>query len=261
MEQASSCFAPIPWACFAAPIMRVFFLFLHKIMVKTSDSSNKNKTTPSPHPHPSTEDSNSSASSLNRKRNGTRSNKKSKQPEVDRALVEFLFSPFRKLGLAFYADHTSNRSLLGQPNSKQRKSIENRLAYIKKLQQTDWEEFLELCETLGINGIQPPDFSEDSKESDSPSPAPIKLNKQSKKPSTIQRLRKPSPSPLSPTAMARNIHETFVQELEFNLDFDLPKCNPKGIFVLHAKDVKVLVGAVEELKDKVTIFKPLFDPR
>ena len=61
--------------------------------------------------------------------------------------------------------------------------------------------------------------------------------------------------------IARNIHETLVQELKFSLNFDLPELNLKGIFVLHAKDVKVKVGDLVELKDKVTIVKPLFDPR
>jgi hypothetical protein len=235
-----------------------------------NDSSNKNKVTPPPRRRTSTEDSTASASnSASRKRKVT--TKKGKEPEVDRALVEFLRSPFRKLGLAFYASHTSNLSLLGQPGSQQRKASENRLNYIKKLQQTEGERFLELCENLDINGIQQPDFSEDSKDffedskvPDSPSPAPIKLEQQLPKNSANQRkLPKPSPVPPPvPTAMmARNIHETFVQELEFNLNFDLPELNPKGIFVLHAKDVKVKVGDVEELKDKVTIVKPLFDPR
>jgi hypothetical protein len=49
-----------------------------------------------------------------------------------------------------------------------------------------------------------------------------------------------------------------MHQSEFDLDFKSLESNPNGIYVLLAKDVN---PNGKELMDKVTIFKPRYDPR
>jgi hypothetical protein len=161
------------------------------------------------------------------------------------------------------------------------KKVSNRLRYLKSIQEKNFVAFLEIAQLHGVNldgTLQP-----QHKPTLLPSPVRLPVNCQLQllplplplpsaalalasgaySPTTTissRRGREESPSPAIIMLMSHhgmNKHPSFTNDLEFTLDFEKPEKNPCGIMVFRANDVK----HGSKLIDKVTILKPLYDPR
>jgi hypothetical protein len=203
--------------------------------------------------------------SATRIRGPTRQNRVSVPKEVDGTLLKLLLSPKKNLPLSYLANQDT--VTFGEPGSSQRKKVSNRLNYLKGIQQKDCVQFLEIAKLHRVNfdgTLQEPTLLP-SLPARPPTNRRLTLTSPSSVSSSTIGTRKESPAPppasiiMSSSSRHHHLlkHPCFTHDLEFNLDFDKPEKNPFGIMVFRA-------NAVEhdgQLIDKVTIMKPLYDPR
>ena len=167
---------------------------------------------------------------------------------TDKHLCTFLLSPFREAGLRAYKNHYN----LSFPETY--KQISNRLEYLKKVYNSNFLHFAEICHSLDISSTLSDPSDEDFS---AKPPSPPKAKKSTPTQKTSYQL-KPSKIAMDSNFILGKAIEQAVRKHKVCLNFEQPSLNQNGMMWFRDDDVEL---SDDSMCSFLTIYQPLFDAR